>query len=112
MIVDGLLGSAAVLDIKAVNLLEIAVVRSVDGDKSSDDSVPLGGIILFALNFSFLYDFISCNKKIMPNINITINCWTKQEFLKKIICLILLFNSPLNHIICCNNNKDMQLLID
>ena len=112
MIVDGLLGSAAVLDIKAVNLLEIAVVRSVDGDKSSDDSEPLGGIILFALNFSFLYDFISCNKKIMPNINITINCWTKQEFRKKFIRFILLFDSPLNYKKCCNNKDGMQLLIN
>ena len=73
----------------------------------------LGIVFTNALNFSFLYDFISCNKKIMPNINITINCWTKQKFLKIFICFILLFNSPLNYKKCCNNKDgNMQLLIN
>ena len=46
MIVDGLLGSAAVLDVKALHLLEIAVVRCVNGDKSSDDSELLCAVHL------------------------------------------------------------------
>ena len=41
-----LLDSAAVLDVEALHFLEIAVVRSVDGDKSSDDSEPLGAVHL------------------------------------------------------------------
>ena len=41
-----LLDSAAVLDVEALNLLEVAVVRSVDGDKSADNSEPLGAVQL------------------------------------------------------------------
>ena len=41
-----LLDSAVFLDIEALNLLEVAVVRSVDGDESGDDSEPLGAVHL------------------------------------------------------------------
>ena len=43
-----LLDSAAVLDVEALNLLEIAVVRSVDGDKSGDNSESLGAVHLIS----------------------------------------------------------------
>jgi hypothetical protein len=37
-----LLDSATVLDVEALNLLEISVVRSVNGDESGDDRELLG----------------------------------------------------------------------
>ena len=43
-----LLDSAAVLDVEALNLLEGAVVRSVDGDESGDDSESLGAVHLIS----------------------------------------------------------------
>ena len=43
-----LLDSAAVLDVEALNLLEVAVVRSVDGDESGDDSESLGAVHLIS----------------------------------------------------------------
>jgi hypothetical protein len=36
----------------------------------------------------------------MPNINITINCWTKQEFLKKFICLIIIVSERRDVALC------------
>ena len=41
-----LLNSVAVLDVEALHFLEIAVVRSVDGDKSGDNSELLSAVQL------------------------------------------------------------------
>ena len=41
-----LLDSVAILDVEALHLLEIAVVRSVDGDESGDDSELLSAVQL------------------------------------------------------------------
>ena len=43
-----LLDSVAILDVEALHLLEIAVVRSVDGDESGDDSESLGAVHLIS----------------------------------------------------------------
>ena len=43
-----LLDSAAVLNVEALNLLEVAVVRSVDGDESGDNSESLGAVHLIS----------------------------------------------------------------